>query len=154
MTLVPFDDLEQSYIANLNELETRLAAANNDAGRMEVRDAARAAQVVAAATGRQELVRQFSVLVQRAERAIAKANPPRPRGGDRQSTSGDRLTPNESNERSRFRAAHDNLPDAEFEALAQEPTLEPMTRQGLIARSRHLETGTGNNERRTPRLHR
>ena len=75
-SLAEIDAIEESFIANIDAGERALAAAETDYERMAIRDAARAGQMVTMAMGRRKLVRRFSVLVQRAERAIAQANPP------------------------------------------------------------------------------
>ena len=126
--IVPIDEVEQSFLANIERGESALAAAETDYERLEVRDAARAAQVVTAALGRRNLVKRFSVLVSRAERAIAKANPPDNRGGR-----GNRITDDtvSRTDLSRMRQAHDHITDEQFEEIVAESE-EPMTRQQLI----------------------
>lgn len=193
MTLVPIDEIEQSFLSNMERGEQALEAAENDYQRLEVRDAARAAQVITAVMGRRRLVRRFSVLVQRAERAIAQANPPISASENaaqavntRWDDDGDVPLVAETNgmdglkrsDLNNYRAAHNSLSDEEFEELVAEDTDDPMTRKQLKdlarekreearrqegtlsesaddqeqenGRSRHLEQGTGNNERRTP----
>lgn len=177
------DEIEKSFLANIERGEQALEAAENDYQRLEVRDAARAAQVVTAVMGRKHLVRRFSVLVQRAERAIAKANPPMPYhergilGNDIKNGRADKveaIIPQGT--LGNIRAAHAHISDAEFEAIVTTESDEPLTRQFLLERSRlnnkeseisfkhqwdkdaerdkersrHLEQGTGNNERYTP----
>jgi hypothetical protein len=66
MVLRTVDEIEQSFLANIERGERALQSAEDDYQRLEVRDA----QVITAVMGRR-LVRGFSVLVQRAERAIA-----------------------------------------------------------------------------------
>ena len=146
MVLAEIDKIEASFIANIERGEQALAAAENDYQRLEVRDAARAAQVITAIMGRRHLMRRFSVLVQRAERAIAQAHPPMlkketaklttaARNGEYTSgeyhsrTVGDSIT---QNELQNFRNAHSRISDEEFEALANEETEEPITRRQLI----------------------
>ena len=149
MVLAEIDQIERSFIANVERGEQALESAENDYQRLEVRDAARAAQVITQVMGRRKLVRRFSVLVQRAERAIAQAHPPmsneesgtlsgQAKNGEYES--GDYLnggggaehqpplTPTEIKE---FRAAHNRLSDEEFEALANEDTDDPLTRARL-----------------------
>ena len=157
--IATIDEIEASFLSNIEKGEQALAAAEDDYQRLEVRDAARAAQVVVAAMGRRQLVRRFSILVQRAERAIAQANPPQKAGRPPTERTGTGLPeePGEirtpvsefpgateiitpapeppaatAREISRFRAAHEYISDDEFEKLANTDTDEPMTRQGLI----------------------
>ncbi len=152
-SLAEIDQIERSFVANLDQGENALAAAETDYERLQVRDAARAAQVITAVMGRRKLVRRFSVLVQRAERAIAQANPPMSfqesqalgqQAKNGEYTSGDYLKGGTSytgedvppsvlrGQLDRFRAAHSHLSDEEFEELASEDTDDPMTRKQLI----------------------
>ena len=74
--IATIDEIESSFLRNIDQGELSLAAAEDDYQRLEIRDAARAAQVVTAVMGRRKLVRRFSILVQRAERAIVQVHPP------------------------------------------------------------------------------
>ena len=147
------DDIESSLAANLERGEQALAAAETDYERLEVRDAARAAEIFAKALGRTSMIRRFSVLVQRAERAIVKANPPMSReeaGAQKGGVSGTQPFADKNLLRE-ARRAHSQLPDDQFEALAAENTDEPMTRKGLIEHGRpHLSRGTANEGWYTP----
>ena len=148
--IAEIDRIERSFIANIDRGEQALEAAEDDYRRLEIRDAARAAQVVTAVMGRRKLVRRFSVLVQRAERAIAQAHPPMSKeetgvlsgqAKNGEYTAGDYLNggvlsestpPLTQKELQSFRAAHSRLSDDEFEEMANEDTDEPMTRTQLI----------------------
>ena len=69
MVLLTVDEIDQSFLADIERGEWALQSAENDYQRLEVRDAAGAAQVITAVMGQRRLVRRFPVLVQRAERA-------------------------------------------------------------------------------------
>lgn len=165
--LAEIDQIEQSFVANIERGEQALEAAENDYQRLEVRDAARAAQVITAALGRRKLVRRFSVLVQRAERAIAQANPP-VTPHDKGVMGNDVKNNRESdtlrvfrNQRvesgltestiKNMRVAHAHISDDEFEELANADTDEPMTRSQLIELGREKRASELLEEpRRTP----
>ena len=108
---------------------------------------------------RRDIQVQASVLVQRAERAISKANPPKPEGGPgrgiktvtpdhgfSESVSGDVLR--------HMRAVHSKLTDKQFEARTVEAieSETPLTRQSLKSQQRPYTKAinTGNNEWYTP----
>lgn len=147
--LAEIDVIEESFLANIERGEQALAAAETDYERLQVRDAARAAQVITMIMGRRKLVRRFSVLVQRAERAIAQVNPPlapeesvRLRGNsvaaeearaEREALLAERAASGLTDrDLSNYRYAHSHLSDEEFETLASEDTDDPMTRRQLI----------------------
>ena len=93
----------------------------------------------AAILNRRDIQVQAANLVQDAERAIAKANPPKQRGGDRrsddfQSTSQrDIEKPLPDKTIQNIRQAHDKLTDAEYEKAKTEAVVnqEPLTRKDL-----------------------
>ena len=142
--LIEIDEIERSFLANIDRGEQALAAAENDYQRMEVRDAARAARAVTAIMGRKTLVRQFSILVARAERAIAQANPTPMSPAERSHLGtamlrGELPSPQKGEgmtdqERWKIRQAHNPLTDEEFESVVKEgaDTNTPLTRQQLI----------------------
>ena len=66
----------ETIITRLNEARHALTVARNDFERIRVCNYARAVEAAAAVLGRREIQVEASVLVQEAERAIAKANPP------------------------------------------------------------------------------
>ena len=169
MVLAEIDHIEASFVANIERGEQALAAAEDDYQRLEIRDAARAAQVVTAALGRRQLVRRFSVLVQRAERAIAQAHPPMTpsdRGqlaNDKKHSKSSELLSRAERDRKELesagltsktlenmRDAHSRLTDEEFEVLAGADTDEPMTRQQLrdLAREKRREEEKAQREER------
>ena len=138
--LAEIDEIERSFLANIERGEQALEAAENDYQRLEVRDAARAAQAVTAIMGRRKLVRQFSVLVQRAERAIERANPPmtpEERGFAAAAARRGEVVPEPtipSVLMNNIRKAHSHLTDEEFESIvkAGEANEVPLTRRELI----------------------
>lgn len=66
--------------SQLDRAHTALAEVSTDFERLMIRDQAKAYQAAAEILDRREIQVQASVLVQRAERAISKANPPLKRG--------------------------------------------------------------------------
>ena len=99
-------------------------------------DPTQAAQVVTATLGHRMLVRRFSVLVQRAERAIVQTNSPWSREEASKIANGDEALGLAQRERVQghlaagfskhdlhaFRYAHSHITDDGFEALATEDT--------------------------------
>ena len=67
-------------IAHLDEARHALASAQNAFERVRVRDHAKTLQSAAEILNRRDIQVQASILVQQAERTIAKANPPKKRG--------------------------------------------------------------------------
>ena len=136
--------------SQLDRAHTALARASTDFERLTIRDQAKAYQAAAEILNRRDIQVQASVLVQRAERAIAKANPPLPRGGppDR----GKQVSPGGTIAKLRdMRAVHSKLTDAQFEArTVQAIELEaPLTRQSLKAPA-HVSHNSGEIEWYTP----
>lgn len=124
---------------NLDAARTALAAARDDFARIRIRDTAAAYQAAAAVMKRRDIQVAAAELVADAERAIARANPPKPRGGspDR----GSNVGPGETLDRrtvSAMRRAH-ALPDADYEAAKAEAreAEKPITRAALITRAHH-----------------
>ena len=111
-----------------------LAECKTDFERLEVRDQAKAISAAAQIMQRRDIQVHASLLVQRAERAIAKANPAQK--GWRVSKS-DTLFPRGNNvsplNLHKFRDAHDGLSDDDFEALVSqsEQSMEPLTRKAV-----------------------
>ena len=160
--LAEIDEIERSFLANIERGEQALAAAENDYQRLDVRDAARAAHAVTQIMGRRKLVRQFSVLVQRAERAIAKANPPFTpqevnRIGNAAQGKNVQHVPQHAElpypQLAVFRQAHAHITDEEFAAIVSKGEADdtPLTRQQLIdlgreKRQPHLGSGERNED--------
>ena len=67
--------------SQLDRAHTALAQASTDFERLTIRDQAKAYQAAAEILNRRDIQVQASVLVQRAEREISKANPPKPPPG-------------------------------------------------------------------------
>ena len=131
--------IEASFLSNIDRGEQALAAAESDYQRLQIRDMARAGQIAARALGQRRFVRRFSVLAQRAERAIFKVHPrltPEEKGTLRSLTlNGDYERPTNSFHAfvSKCRAVHENISDDEFEAIAaDQDSDEPVTRQLLL----------------------
>ena len=123
--------------SQLDRARAALARASTDFERLTIRDQAKAYQAAAAILNRRDIQVQASVLVQRAERAISKANPPLPRGGppDR----GKQLSPGGTIAKLRdMRAVHSKLTDKQFEARTVQASESetPLTRQSLKAPQR------------------
>ena len=132
----------------LDQARAALQVARDNFERVRVRDHVKAVQEAAAVLGHRDIQVQASVLVQEAEREIAKANPPMSyseagaRKGKKPVTPGNGLISG-SNLR-RIRLAHDQIDDDEFEEIVGQATDEgvPLTRKALTdigARKRREE---------------
>ena len=146
-TLQPVEN-DQNIPAQLDRARRALAEATEDWQRVAIRDEAR---VVVAATeilNRKDIQVHAANLVQDAERAIAKANPPQTpqesgkRGRDTQlggvlieNTPEPSIKPQEIR---KIRMAHDHLSDPEYEAAKAEAveTETPLTRSALQGKSK------------------
>ena len=137
--------------SQLDRAHTALARASTDFERLTIRDQARAYQAAAEILNRRDIQVQASVLVQRAERAISKANPPLPDGRP-----GHSVPLEDAMSRStlrNMRAVHSKLTDAQFEARTVQAieTETPLTRESLKAQQRPpFELKTGDYEWNTP----
>lgn len=133
----------------LDRAETALAQATDDFERLRIRDEARAAQAAAEVLGRKAIATVASILVHRAEREIAKANPALAPGrppkdnyvSEKQfSPAPPELQPSTIRA---IRAAH-AIPDHVFEQAIEsaQRRQEPLTRKELthIARDSRLST--------------
>ena len=117
-----------------------LEQATNDYERLYVRNQAQAAMDVAVRLNLGDIVRHASVMVQRAERSIAKANPPKPRGGSpHRAKSQDDETLRQHTVK-QIRQAHKDISDEDFEARVKrtltDPKAPPLTRDALLRASR------------------
>lgn len=146
MVPAKMDPMERAFLANIEKGEKALAVAETDYERLQVRDTARDYAFVTSTLGWHNLTRRSLILVQRAERAIVKANPrltPKERGQRiRDSNNGIVLASSEiisASLLSALRKAHEHISDDDFEALANEDTDEPLTRAQLIRVGREKE---------------
>ena len=143
----PPDDLP----ARLDAVMRALMQAQSDIDRLRIRDQAEALKRAAAVLRRTDVQVEASILVQTAEREIARANPPtdaaeagrnggraagRSRPGDRGVSRED--TPINGGLVRRLRAAHAPLEDAAWERLLESARRrgEPLTRRLVAAASR------------------
>ena len=147
-TTDPADTLSQA----LERASSALSQATTDFERITLRDTAQAAQAAAAVLKRRDIESRASVLVARAERAIAKANPPRPRGrpakGEEKYDSGVAFSepPVPERQMQRIRSAHRGLTDAQFDDVLRQAqaSQEAVSRKTL----RKLSRDAQRNERR------
>ena len=132
--------------AKLDVARRALAEATEDWQRIEIRDYARAVAAAFAILKRKDIQVQAANLVQDAERAIAKANPPkspsRKKAANNRGTSGrEKRDPSLESEKLQIpnwliretRKAHNNLSDEEYEKAKVEAveTGKPLTRDAL-----------------------
>ena len=142
---------KQQLSVQLDIAKHALAKATDDWERIKIRDIAQVALEAAAILKRRDIQIQAANLVQEAERAIAKANPPK----TRQESGAQKGKKVELPERDLFgaekpespiskniikhiRKAHNNLTDEEFKAAKQEAieTQTPLTRSALQKRAK------------------
>ena len=120
--------------SQLDRAHTALARASTDFERIRIRDQSKAVEAAAAILKRRDIQVQASVLVQRAEREIAKANPPKTRT---ETGRGHKLVLREheipQDTIRTVRAVHSKLTDEQFSARVTqaEETETPLTRQSL-----------------------
>ena len=145
--------------SQLDRAHVALAQASTDFERITIRDQAKAVEAAAAILNRRDIQTQASVLVQRAERAISKANPPIPpaesgaMGGRGKKGSSPRLDPLPGQTLTDIRAVHSKLTDDQFEARTVQALEDetPLTRQSLKAtKSPRAAAHDGNDEWYTP----
>ena len=136
--------------SQLDRAHVALARASTDFERLTIRDQAKAYQAAAEILNRRDIQVQASVLVQRAERAISKANPPKARS---ETGRGHKLVPlgDEIPKLRDMRAVHSKLTDTQFEARTVQAVEDetPLTRQSLKA-SAHVSHNSGEIEWYTP----
>ena len=123
-----------------------IAEARDDFERLLLRDSAKAVVAAAEVVKRKDVQTAASLLVAEAERAIAKANPPKPAGRPKESVISNNAIDSESVEPAvspgvlrQIRSAHSRLSDEAFEALkvrAVEES-EPVTRKMLLREGNH-----------------
>ena len=143
MTIMPLDtpDSPPDLLLHVQRLEQALAEAETDVARLQIRDAAQTAQVMALALQMGPMARRFCIVLHRAERQIAKAHPVMSRqeaGSHAQKVTtgqasrvgegvGDKLL-------ERIRSAHAYITDDQFEEMISrgEGNDELLTRKSLI----------------------
>ena len=142
---VPGDGDETSLAVRVFRLHTELQATTSDLRRLQIRDEARAAAAAAEILGMGDIRLAASELIARAERLIAKNNPPQS-GGRGHKTVNPELTVSRQ-VLSDMRATHAQLNDAEFEQSVQEhhelgvPITRKSLRLGPSAPSQILQSG-------------
>ena len=114
----------------------QLAQARSDFDRLKVRDDARAVEAAAAILERKEIQTEASVLVAQAERAIAKANPPKTPGRTPKTEAEKNGPPGgtiSKQERSKLRAAHSRITDEQFDSVVEQARAagQPVSRKAL-----------------------
>ena len=126
---------ESGVVASLDEMEVALARADTDFERIEVRDAARRAEVAAQIVGRRDLQVKFGNLVAKAERALAVANPPA-QGERTDIVIRNHDVPQDTLRQ--IRRAYGSMTDEEFGARIEqaEEQGEPLTRAAAIRERR------------------
>jgi len=151
----------QNLLAKLDVAQRALAEATDDWQRIDIRDYAKAIAVASEILNRRDIQVHAANLVQDAERAIAKANPPEQ--GKR--TDKMNFAPPESEVEpiprkvvSKIRSAHVKVSDEDYEALKAEAveTGEPLTRTKVAdaGRKENRYAGiTGENDWYTPTLY-
>ena len=137
--------LENAYVA--------LRDARSDFERLVIRDQAKAAVAAAEVLKRRDIQAEASILVAAAERAIAKANPPQQ--GRRTDLEDDFVAPDDEVNPHLvrdIRAAHDNLTDEQFQAIANKARedQEPLTRNVLKREARKFNPPPPSDEPREP----
>ena len=110
-----------------------LVRAANDFERLQIRDSAKALQIAAEILNRRDIQVEASMLVMDAERAIAKANPPK-QGNLTDLDNFGNLGPEVSSDvRKKIRHAHANIDDDQYAALKERAREDetPLTRAAL-----------------------
>lgn len=158
-------NLVEQRVTWLNSLFSASAAlreAEDDAARMKIRDFGKGIEAAAQEWDVRPVQVQASLLVQDAERAIAKANPPQKHGGDRKGKEhkinvilNNVDFPVKRSNLWQMRLAHDKLKDSEYEDIkAKAITSErPLTRKFLIDSHKNngfMARATGEYEWYTP----
>lgn len=134
--------------SQLDRAQDALAQASTDFERLTIRDQAKAYQAAAEILNRRDIQVQASVLVQRAERAISKANPPAPPGRGKKRSLDEHISPEQVRH---IRAVHSKLTDDQFESRTVQAieSETPLTRQSLKAPA-HVSHNSGESEWHTP----
>ena len=126
--------------ATVDRARQALAEAKTDFERLKVRDHAKALEAAAEILKRKDIQVEASLLVTEAERAIAKANPPKVRGAAKKNSVPRGHTISSDTVR-KARQAHDRLTDDQFEDVKRQAREQgqPVTRQALkdLVRKKH-----------------
>lgn len=155
-----------TIVQSLNAAGLALESATNDFERIQIRDNAKAVEAASAILKRKDIQVQAANLVQDAERAIAKANPPKPPEDRGQGRKANHEIPNPVIYEEHIapttirdlRKAHGNITDQEYKAAKQEAieNQEPLTRSSLKEKSAEkkdkagMTNASGNEEWYTP----
>ena len=117
--------------SQLDRAHTALALVSTDFERMRIRDQAKAYQAAAAILNRRDIQQQASILVQAAERAIAKANPPLTPSAARakRGVMPDNTSPVSPGVIRQIRQAHDGLSEQGYKQVIANLGDEPLTRE-------------------------
>ena len=176
--LTPIQENDNAIPAKLDVAKRALAEATEDWQRIDIRDYARAVAAATAILERKDIQIQAANLVQDAERAIVKANPPIPKeesirrankvqlGKKTKETSGAFSKTHQTDENfvlqpPKFRAllnnarqAHKHLSDEEYEAKKAEAieTGTPLTRSALVEEGRRKQQEQKRREAEEKRL--
>ena len=149
-------DNSANMLALVDTGRVALMEARDDFARLRVRDKAKAIYVAAEVLKRKDIQTHASILVQEAERAIVKANPPMDpkRSGSMSKSKGvvTRAIPSiKPYVLSKMRAVHGKLSDEEYDQLVQAAykKQEPLTRKSL-GRAHRFESNSGRYEWYTP----
>lgn len=148
--------------SSLTTAQQALAEATSDFERIRIRDFSQAIAAAAEILNHQDVQIQASILVCNAERAIAKANPPKARGGDRRSkhfqspsqrdfdSETEHLIPAKTVQT--IRQLHAKLTDQQYEAKIQEAieNQTPLTRASLNSSNAAMNNANANHEWYTP----
>ena len=143
MTIMPLDtpDSPPDLLLHVQRLEQALAQAETDVARLQIRDAAQTAQVMALAMQMGPMARRFCIVLHRAEREIAKAHPAMPRqeaGRHAQRVATGQVSRVgaglDGKLLERIRSAHAYITDTEFEEMISrgEGADELLTRKSLV----------------------
>lgn len=149
--LVPVDSAK-SLLSFLDTASSSLESAKTDFERLCIRDTAAAVKAAALILGKRDVQVQASILIQRAEREVAKANPSKGVGGDRRSDDFTVLPKdaeiNDSTLRN-IRQAHGALTDKDFQDMVETAVekQEPLSRKTLLDASRKVREEQRREER-------
>ena len=163
-TLQPIDQSDQNIPAKLDVARRALEAATEDWERLDIRDYARAVAAAMAILERKDVQVQAANLVQDAERAIAKANPPMTREETAKNAQKKRWKISsrfseptrdsaepvvEKSLLNNMRKAHNHVSDEVFEQKKKEAveTGVPLTRSALIVEAKRKRRAEKREER-------
>lgn len=155
-SILPHNQSDLSLPEQLGIAKTALVEAKDDFARLQVRDFASAVREAAVILNYKDIAIHAAELVQDAERAIARANPPNVTGRppkEKVVTRDNDFSepPVSANNLRQIRRAH-QLPDDEYEKAKTEHRErgKPITRKALINRRHHVTQNTGHIEWYTP----